>query len=137
MLIYLLSSPDLGLIYEIKRFGNLQYLQYHNFQFFHLGTILILCGILSLYANYFPIPLVVAKVGQSTMMIYIVHIFIIYGTGINNGLLTYFGGTFEPWQSILTAASIIFGFLIFLTYSERLKLLFNNYKLKLFASGKP
>jgi uncharacterized membrane protein len=134
--IALLSGPILGLLFQITGYDNFANLQYNNFQFLHLGTILILCGILSLYANYFPIPLIIAKVGQSTMMIYIVHIFIIYGTGISNGLMYWFGGSFVPWQSILTALLIIAFFLIFLNYSERLKNIFINFRQKLFAGNK-
>jgi hypothetical protein len=134
--ITLLSGPILGLCYEITGYENFAYLQYNNFQYFHLGTILILCGILSLYSNYFPVPAVISKVGQSTMMIYILHIFIIYGTGINNGLIYWFGGKFAPWQSILTALLIIAFFLIFLNYSDRIKLIFYNFRKEYFTGNK-
>ena len=136
ILVTSLSGPILGLLYEITGYYNLAYLQYNNFEFFHLGTILIICGILSLYSNFLPIPAVISKAGQHTMMIYIVHIFIIYGTGISNGLMYLFGGKLAPWQSILTAVSIIAFFLVLMNYWDQLKTIYYTYKKKLFAGSK-
>ncbi|PKL84481.1 MAG: hypothetical protein CVV22_12725 [Ignavibacteriae bacterium HGW-Ignavibacteriae-1] len=129
------SGGILDLLFNLTGDMNLKYLLYNNYLFYHLGNTLIICGVISFIANTVKIPKLLAKTGQKTMMIYVVHIFIIYGTALNNGFMHYYKYSFVPWQSILAAVLLIAFFLILVKYIDGWKQsaldLFNKFKNKL------
>jgi uncharacterized membrane protein len=135
LLLHFGSGGMLEFLFKLTGDMNLKYLLYNNFLFYHLGNTLIICGIISFIANTVKIPILLAKTGQKTMMIYVVHIFIIYGTTLNHGLMYYFKYSFVPWQSILAALLLIIFFLILVRYIDGWKQtssdLFRNIKSKL------
>jgi fucose 4-O-acetylase-like acetyltransferase len=135
LLLHYGSGGMLEFLFKLTGDMNLKYLLYNNFLFYHLGNTLIICGIISFIANTVKIPILLAKTGQKTMMIYVVHIFIIYGTTLNHGLMYYFKYSLVPWQSILAALMLIIFFLILVRYIDGWKQtssdLFRNIKSKL------
>ncbi|MBS3999154.1 MAG: DUF1624 domain-containing protein [Desulfobulbaceae bacterium] len=130
------SGGVLEFLFNLTGDMNLKYLLYNNFLFYHLGNTLIICGVISFIANTVKIPKLLAKTGQKTMVIYVVHIFIIYGTALNNGLMHYYKYSFVPWQSILAAVMLIIFFLILVRYIDGWKQssldLMQKYKNKLY-----
>jgi len=116
-----LSGIILGNLYTFTGMETFDFLQKHNFQFFHLGNVLIISGILSIVANYLSVPEFISNTGKKTMMIYIVHIFIIYGTGINKGFRTYIGDTLSPLPTVLLALIMVLFFIILAQYSEKIR----------------
>lgn len=130
------SGGVLEFLFNLTGDINLKYLLYNNFLFYHLGNTLIICGVISFIANTVKIPKLLAKTGQKTMVIYVVHIFIIYGTALNNGLMHYYKYSFVPWQSILAAVMLIIFFLILVRYIDGWKQssldLMQKYKNKLY-----
>lgn len=120
------SGGILEYLYNITGDMNLRYLLYNNFLFYHLGNTLIVCAIISIIANTVKIPKILAKTGQKTMMIYVVHIFIIYGTWLNNGIMYYYKYQLVPWQSISLAIALIIFFLIVVKYIDGWKLYFGD-----------
>ncbi len=135
LLLHFGSSGMLEFLFNITGDINLKYLLYNNFEFYHLGNTLIICGVISFIANTVKIPKLLAKTGQKTMMIYVVHIFIIYGTALNNGFMHYYKYSFVPWQSILAALLLIIFFLILVkhidAWKQSTKDLFQKIKSKL------
>jgi uncharacterized membrane protein len=115
------SGGILEILFKLTGDMNLKYLLFNNFLFYHLGNTLIICGVISFIANSVKIPNILAKTGQKTMMIYVVHIFIIYGTALNNGFMHYYKYSFVPWQSILAAVLLIIFFLVLVKYIDGLK----------------
>jgi fucose 4-O-acetylase-like acetyltransferase len=121
ILLHLGSGGALAYLYKLTGDMNLKYLLYNNFLFYHLGNTLIVCGVISFIANTVKIPVLLAKAGQKTMMIYVVHVFIIYGTWLNHGLIYYYKYSFEPWLSILSAVLLIIFFLVIVNYIDTWK----------------
>ena len=127
------SGIILGHIYNITGIEDFNYLQHHNFQFFHLGNVLIISGLLSIISSYVSIPEFISNTGKKTMMIYIVHIFIIYGTGINPGFRRFLSGQLDPINTIILAIVMVVFFVVLAQYSERIGdiVLFRKKKAKL------
>ncbi|HRP02276.1 MAG TPA: heparan-alpha-glucosaminide N-acetyltransferase domain-containing protein [Candidatus Kapabacteria bacterium] len=115
------SGFVLGEMYNVTKLEDFLYLQYHNVQFFHLGNVLIIVGILSIIANKFEIPEFLSTVGKKTMMIYIAHIFIVYGTGINKGYHSLIGQTLEPYGAITLAIVTVLFFIVLSQYTDKIK----------------
>lgn len=122
----LFSGYILGEVYNVTKLEDFLYLQYHNVQFFHLGNVLTFVGILSIIANKFKIPEFLSTVGKKTMMIYIVHVFVVYGTGINKGYRSLIGQTLDPYQTALLAIGTVIFFIILAQYTESIKMFFVN-----------
>ncbi|MFA7627222.1 MAG: hypothetical protein WCZ17_09280, partial [Candidatus Kapaibacterium sp.] len=98
---------------------NFKYLLNHNFLYYHLGNTFIILGILALLSNLFKIPPIIASVGKKTMMIYVLHIFIIYGTGISKGIQYYIGQSLSGWVLITTAVMTLAFFMLLVYYIEK------------------
>ncbi len=128
------SGGALAYLYKMTGDMNLKYLLYNNFLFYHLGNTLIVCGIISFIANTVKIPVLLAKIGQKTMMIYVVHVFIIYGTWFNPGLMCYYKYSFEPWLSILSVVLLIVFFITIVNYIDALKAGLKDIYRKLFTN---
>lgn len=123
-LLTLFSGFILGMIYNFTKLEDFLYLQNNNVQFFHLGNVFILVGILSILANKFKIPEILATVGKKTMMIYIVHVFVVYGTGINKGYRSLIGNTLDPIPTVLLAIVTVAFFILLAHYSGHLRIFF-------------
>jgi uncharacterized membrane protein len=132
LILVLFSGAILGTIYDITGINDFIFLQNHNFQFFHLGNVLIICGLLSIISNKYPIPEFLSIVGKKTMMIYIVHIFVIYGTGINHGFRYYIGNSLPPFQTAILAIIMVIFFIVLAQYTTE----FKNFFLSLFKRTK-
>jgi fucose 4-O-acetylase-like acetyltransferase len=126
----------LDFVYQITKNYHFDYLNRNNFLFYHLGNALIVLGILAIISNFIKIPALLSSIGKSTMMIYVIHIFIIYGTGINNGLIYYYGHSLNPVQVIISAVvmEIFFIFLVF--YWAKLEVILQDKYPKIFPKKK-
>ena len=115
------SGAVLNFLFVITGDTNFEYLLHNNFLYYHLGNAFIVLGVLALISNFVKIPAILSSVGKKTMMIYVVHIFIIYGTGYNRGLSYYFGKSLEPIQVILTAAGLLIFFILLVYVWEKVE----------------
>jgi len=81
-----------------------------------LGTVLIILACLMILLKKVEIKEnnLMLRVGQQTLMIYIVHCILLYGALAGYGLDTYFHHSLTPWQAILGAIGFL-GFFILLT----------------------
>jgi hypothetical protein len=76
--------------------------------FFRLGFILILnamVSFISIKAN--SIPKFIILIGRNTLLIYVVHLVIIYGSAWNPGLYTYFARSFAGWETFIYTVIIL------------------------------
>jgi hypothetical protein len=76
--------------------------------FFRLGFVLILNSIvsfISIKAN--SIPGFIILIGRNTLLIYVVHLIIVYGSAWNPGLYTYFARNFTGWETLLVAVAVL------------------------------
>ncbi len=119
ILLHFYSGSLLDFLYKLTMDTNFKYLLNHNFLYYHLGNTFIILGILALLSNLFKIPPIIASVGKKTMMIYVLHIFIIYGTGINKGIQYYIGQSLSGWVLIISAVMTLAFFMLLVYYIEK------------------
>lgn len=136
VLLHFYSGAVLDWMYWVTGDTNFQYLLTHNFLYYHLGNSFIVLGVLGLYSNNFRIPKIIASVGKKTMLIYVIHIFIIYGTSYNRGLVYYFGESLSPVEAIGAAVGILVFFILLVYYWEKLEIVLQQKYPKYFPSKK-
>jgi uncharacterized membrane protein len=130
------SGAMLDFLFKTTGDTNFHYLLHHNFLYFHLGNSFIVLGILALISNFLKIPAILSSVGKKTMMIYVVHIFVIYGTGYNRGLSYYFGKSLEPVPVVLTAIGTLIFFIALVYYWEKAEVILQDKYPKYFSRKK-
>lgn len=72
--------------------------------FFRVGFVLLLNALvsfISLKAN--SIPKIIILFGRNTLLIYFIHLVILYGSAWNPGLYEWIGLSFNGWQSVISA----------------------------------
>ncbi len=111
---------SIGIILIIVSFiGNqLEILVYHasnfwttspNLIFYRLGIVLLLNSIVSFITlKLDSIPRIFILIGRNTLLIYIVHLVILYGSAWNPGLISVFDKNLNVWNTIGTALLMIF-----------------------------
>jgi fucose 4-O-acetylase-like acetyltransferase len=95
-----------------------------NLIFFRVGCVLLLNSIvsyISLKVN--SIPKLIILIGRNTLMIYVVHLLILYGSAWNPGLYGWIGKTFNGVQAIISAV-------VMLSLMTFMVMLFNKFKIK-------
>lgn len=79
-----------------------------NLVFLRLGIVLILTSVFSFIAiRMETIPKILILLGRNTLLIYVVHLLILYGSPWNVGLNRYFNQALEPLYTILLALLMI------------------------------
>jgi len=77
--------------------------------FFRIGFVIILNSIVSFISiKADSIPKFIILIGRNTLIIYVVHLIIIYGSAWNPGLYTFFERSFTGWATFFSAV-IMFG----------------------------
>ena len=75
---------------------------------FRVGFVLVLNAIVSFIAlKVEKIPQLIILVGRNTLLIYVVHLLILYGSAWNPGINFFAGKSFNGWFSILAALIMI------------------------------
>jgi len=115
------SGDELARVFRMTNDENFHYLSQDNFLYYHLGNIFIVLGILAIVANLVKIPEIVISVGKNTLLIYVVHVFVIYDTGYNIGLQHYFGNSLSPYQAVTAAIMLLFFFILLVYLREKWK----------------
>jgi hypothetical protein len=92
--------------------------------FFRLGFVLVLNAIVSYISlKVSSLPKIIILIGRNTLMIYVVHLLILYGSAWNPGLYGWIGKTFNGVQATISAV-VMFGLMILMV------LLFDKFKIK-------
>lgn len=91
-----------------------------NLIFLRLGFVLILNAAVSFISiKLNSLPKLVILVGRNTLIIYIIHLLILYGSAWNPGISKVFSRSLDVWQTVLTASMMIglmIGMVIMLNY---------------------
>uniref|UniRef100_A0A7V3E761 DUF1624 domain-containing protein n=1 Tax=Ignavibacterium album TaxID=591197 RepID=A0A7V3E761_9BACT len=75
---------------------------------FRIGFVLILTGIVSYISQSInSIPRIIILIGRNTLLIYVVHLMIIYGSAWNPGLFTLWGNSVPVYSTIIIALLMI------------------------------
>ncbi len=92
--------------------------------FFRVGFVLVLNAIVSYISlKVSSLPKLIILIGRNTLMIYVVHLLILYGSAWNPGLYGWIGKTFNGVQATISAV-VMFGLMILMV------LLFDKFKIK-------
>lgn len=92
----------IGDIIETKIFGQSYFWTISpNLVFLRIGIVLILNSIVALISiSVESIPRIIILVGRNTLLIYIVHLVILYGSAWSVGIIILFYSSFNIWQTI-------------------------------------
>lgn len=91
---------------------------------FRVGFVLVLNALLSYISQKIEsIPRIIILIGRNTLLIYVVHLMILYGSAWNPGLVMLFGGSFGVINTIL-------GALFMLTLMTLIVALLNKFKIR-------
>lgn len=75
---------------------------------FRMGFVLLLTGVVSLISIKIEnIPKIFILLGRNTLLIYVVHLMILYGSAWNPGLFAIFGEKLTPITTVLIAAIMV------------------------------
>jgi len=95
-----------------------------NLVIFRLGIVLVLNSLVSFIAlKAETIPRFIILVGRNTLLIYVVHLLILYGSAWNPGISGFWGSELDGWQSFGAA-------LIMLTLMTLLVLIIHLFKIR-------
>lgn len=73
-----------------------------------LGLVLLVTSLISLAAiKIESIPHIIKLVGRNTLLIYVVHLVVLYGSAWNSGIGRSFERSFSIWQSVVAAALML------------------------------
>jgi uncharacterized membrane protein len=87
-----------------------------------VGFVLALNSVVSfLCLELKTIPKILILIGRNTLLIYIVHLVIIYGSAWNRGLYQYFAKSLNAWSSVGVAALMIIAMTVMVILINRLK----------------
>ncbi|MFH1196191.1 MAG: heparan-alpha-glucosaminide N-acetyltransferase domain-containing protein [bacterium] len=101
--------------------------------FLRIGFVLILNGIMSVISFKFSnIPDIFKKIGTNTLLIYVIHLIILYGSAWSPGLFQLYGKNLVPEHVILFAAAMIVLMVFMVVLVERYK---SNSKLQKMAAA--
>jgi len=79
-----------------------------NTIFFRVGFVLLLTAIVSYVSlTVNKIPLIIILAGRNTLLIYFVHLVILYGSAWTPGLALLWGSSLSGWQSFIAALTMI------------------------------
>jgi uncharacterized membrane protein len=91
---------------------------------FRIGFVLVLTGLVSLISQSIQsIPHIIILIGRNTLLIYVVHLLILYGSVINPGLVLVWGHKLNPTFTI-TAALVMISLMILLV------IIINKFKIR-------
>lgn len=90
--------------------------------FVRLGYVFIANGIMAFFArDYNNIPKLITDTGKNTLLLYVVHVIILYGCALFPGLYKYYGKTLSGWQTLIAASIMLILMLTLVLYIEKFK----------------
>ncbi len=111
-----IAGGTLLLAVEVVVFIASKYFNYHSVEssysleiiFFRVGFVLLLNSLVSYVSQKIEsIPRIIILVGRNTLLIYVVHLMIIYGSAWNPGLSFYYANSLNVFTTILIAAAMV------------------------------
>lgn len=113
-------------LYNFLKFSSLT-IQFDSYNYqtiaFRVGFVLVLTGIVSLISQSIQsIPQIIILVGRNTLLIYVVHLLILYGSVINPGIIVLWGRQLNPQLTILAAITMITLMVVMVVILSKLKI---------------
>lgn len=94
-----------------------------NLVLFRLGLVIILNAVVSVVAlEMEKIPTIIILIGRNTLMIYVVHVIILYGSAWTPGLPKYLVRNLNVWQTILADLIMLAGLAVLVKLIHMLKI---------------
>lgn len=98
----------------------------YNYLFQRLGNVFIIISLFYMLERYLK-GSVIARIGQKTLSIYVIHFAILYGAIIGLGLYQLFGKTLTPWQAAGGAIVFVISVNIIALYGGRTNAFFYSH----------
>tara|TARA_R110002049_G_C9171050_1_gene561956 strand:+ start:5397 stop:6485 length:1089 start_codon:yes stop_codon:yes gene_type:complete len=102
---YLLINQSSWLLIKLYYITDIELLKmsaYYNYLFTRLGNVLILFGVFYALERFLK-QSIVARIGEKTLSIYVIHFIILYGSYTGFGLKKYLSKSLEPCEAIIGA----------------------------------
>ncbi len=108
--------------------GEMSYWFFSNgIVFLRTGYVIIINGIIALVVRRFSsIPKIINETGKRTLLLYILHVVILYGCAWFPGIYKYYGKTFNPMQTAIAAIVMMGLMLAIVQFSERFSMFTRN-----------
>jgi len=118
--------------YELSAYGRSTLWETPNLIILRLGIIILLNGIVSfIAANIKKLPGIILLIGQNTLLIYALHLIIIFGSSWNLGISFFYNHALSPTLSVILAICMI-GLMVAIVYfKDKYSSMFNSYKITL------
>lgn len=103
-------------ILPIFHIGSNPWKYYNGLVLFRLGVVVLLNAVFTLIAlKIQTIPKIIILLGRNTLLIYVIHLIIIYGSAWNRGLNYFYERSLDPFLTI-SIALIMLGLMILIVY---------------------
>jgi uncharacterized membrane protein len=105
----LLIYYSTDVLFDLHRLTNIQLLYEsadYNYLFIRLGNVLVLFAIFYTFERYLK-QSIIARIGEKTLSMYVIHFIILYGSFTGFGLKRFFNQSLNPTEVILGALSFI------------------------------
>lgn len=125
----LLSTKSTPFLFWLGDVLNMQLLKdaaSYNYLFQRLGNVFIIISLFYMLERYLK-GSTIARIGQKTLSIYVIHFAILYGAIVGLGLYQLFGKTLTPWQAAGGAVCFVIGVCIIALYGGRTNAFFYSH----------
>lgn len=106
---YFLSYHSSWALMELYRFTDIDLFYRsanYNYLFSRFGDVLILFGLFYSMENVLKMPFII-KIGQKTLLIYVIHFIVLYGSFTGFGLKNYLSKSLQPHEAVVGALFFI------------------------------
>ena len=122
----LYSSLFFNLLYELTNIDLVSKIYKNNYLFIRLGNVLVIFGLFYFVEKYLTHRLI-ASIGQKTLIIFIIHCIILYGSYTANGLKKIIGKQLDPLEAIAGAICFLVIVTVISIYLSKAHTLLNGY----------
>ena len=94
------STPLLFWLHDVTRVEMFQCSGDFNYLFLRLGNVLILFGLFYTFEHFLK-QSIIARIGEKTLSIYVIHFILLYGSYTGYGLKRYFSQALDPYETAI------------------------------------
>ncbi len=92
--------------------------------FLRVGSVILLNGVMAFIVRKFnTIPEIIKETGKKTLMLYVIHVVILYGSAWFPGFYKYFSRSFNPLETLAAVILMLSAMLAIVHYSGKIKLI--------------
>jgi uncharacterized membrane protein len=120
------STPALRWLHRVTDIQVILDAANFNYLFARLGNVFIIISLFYMFERYLKGSLI-ARIGQKTLSIYVIHFAILYGVLLGFGLYQFIGKTLTPWQAAGGAILFVISVTLIALYGSRTNAFFYSH----------